>query len=219
VSRCILRFPDCTTSLPESVTPGAEADVILLHKIITKYKNSMATKTTWAIDPTHSEIAFKIKHLMISNVKGLFSDFSGQAITDGDDFSTAEINFQLNPASISTGVADRDGHLKSPDFFDVEKFTEITFAHGKLSKKGSDEFLLSGELTIKDVSKQLNFAVDFGGLMTDPWGNEKAGFSLNGKINRKDFGLTWNAALEAGGMLVGEEVSISCDIELSKQKS
>ncbi len=179
----------------------------------------MATKTTWVIDPTHSEIAFKIKHLMISNVKGLFSDFSGQAITDGDDFSAAEINFQLNPASINTGVADRDGHLKSPDFFDVEKFTEIAFTHGKLSKKGSDEFLLSGELTIKGVSKQLNFAVDFGGLMTDPWGNEKAGFSLNGKINRKDFGLTWNAALEAGGMLVGEEVSISCDIELSKQKS
>jgi len=179
----------------------------------------MATKTTWVIDPTHTEIAFKIKHLMISNVKGLFSEFSGQVLTDGEDFSTAEISFQLNPATISTGAADRDGHLKSPDFFDVENFKEITFTSGKLSAAGDDEFKLSGNLTIKGVSKPVSLDVEFGGLMTDPWGNEKAGFTINGKINRKDFGLTWNAALEAGGMLVGEEVRISCDVELLKQKA
>jgi polyisoprenoid-binding protein YceI len=179
----------------------------------------MATKTTWVIDPTHSEIAFKVKHLMISNVKGLFSEFSGQVITDGDDFSTAEINFQLNPASISTGVADRDGHLKSPDFFDVENYKEITFNTGKLLKDGDDEYALSGNLVIKGISQAVKLDVEFGGLMVDPWGNEKAGFTMNGKINRKDFGLTWNAALEAGGVLVGEEVRISCDIELLKQKS
>ncbi|MEI8049590.1 MAG: YceI family protein [Bacteroidota bacterium] len=179
----------------------------------------MATKTTWVIDPTHSEIAFKVKHLMISNVKGLFGEFSGQVITDNDDFSTAEINFQLNPASISTGVTDRDGHMKSPDFFDVENFKEITFNTGKLLKAGDDEYTLSGNLVIKGISQAVKLDVEFGGLMVDPWGNEKAGFTMNGKINRKDFGLTWNAALEAGGVLVGEEVRISCDIELMKQKS
>jgi polyisoprenoid-binding protein YceI len=178
----------------------------------------MSAKTTWVIDPTHSEIAFKVKHLMISNVKGSFSEFSGQVLTEGDDFSTAEISFQINPASISTGVADRDGHLKSPDFFDVEKFTEITFTSGKLSKTGDGEFVLSGDLAIKGVSNAVKLEVEFGGLMTDPWGNEKAGFTLNGKINRKDFGLTWNAALEAGGVLVGEEIRINCDVELAKQK-
>lgn len=179
----------------------------------------MTAKTIWAIDPTHTEIAFKVKHLMISNVKGSFSEFSGQVVTDGDDFSTADIIFQINPASISTGVADRDGHLKSPDFFDVENYKEITFTSGKLSKTGDDEFVLSGNLTIKSVSQPVNLEVEFGGLMTDPWGNEKAGFTLNGKISRKDFGLTWNAALEAGGVLVGEEIRISCDVELAKQKA
>jgi polyisoprenoid-binding protein YceI len=178
----------------------------------------MATKTTWAIDPTHSEVSFKVKHLMISNVKGLFNEFSGQLITDGEDFSTAEISFQLNPASISTGVADRDGHLKSPDFFDIENFKEITFSAGKLVKTTDEDFTLTGNLTIKDVTLPVSLDVEFGGLMTDPWGNEKAGFTLLGKINRKDFGLTWNAALEAGGMLVGEDVRLSCDIELVKHK-
>lgn len=178
----------------------------------------MSAKTTWVIDPTHSEIAFKVKHLMISNVKGSFSEFSGQVVTEGDDFSTAEISFQINPASISTGVADRDGHLKSPDFFDVENFNEITFTSGKLAKTGDDEFVLSGDLAIKGVANAVKLDVEFGGLMTDPWGNVKAGFTLNGKINRKDFGLTWNAALEAGGVLVGEEIRISCDVELAKQK-
>jgi polyisoprenoid-binding protein YceI len=178
----------------------------------------MTAKTTWVIDPTHSEIAFKVKHLMISNVKGSFSEFGGQLLTDGDDFSTAEISFQINPASISTGVADRDGHLKSPDFFDVENFKEITFTSGKLAKKDDDEFVLTGDLAIKGVTQQVKLDVEFGGLMTDPWGNEKAGFTLNGKINRKDFGLTWNAALEAGGVLVGDEIRINCDVELAKQK-
>lgn len=179
----------------------------------------MSAKTTWAIDPTHSEIAFKVKHLMISNVKGSFSEFSGLVSTDGDDFSTAEISFQINPASINTGVGDRDGHLKSADFFDVENFTEITFTSGKLAKTGGDEFELTGDFTIKGVSQTIKLDVEFGGLMTDPWGNEKAGFTLNGKINRKDFGLTWNAALEAGGVLVGEEIRISADVELAKQKA
>ena len=179
----------------------------------------MSAKTTWVFDPTHSEIAFKVKHLMISNVKGLFSEFNGQVTTDGNDFSNAEISLNINPASVNTGVADRDGHLKSPDFFDVENFKEITFTSGKLSKISDGDFELTGILSIKGVSQEVKLDVEFGGLMTDPWGNEKAGFTLNGKVNRKDFGLTWNAALEAGGVLVGDDVRISSEIELLKLKA
>lgn len=179
----------------------------------------MAAKITWVIDPSHSEIAFKVKHLMISNVKGSFGEFSGQLVTDGDDFSTAEISFQINPASITTGAADRDGHLKSPDFFDVENYKEITFTSGKLAKKGDDEFVLTGDLAIKGVSQPVKLDVEFGGLMTDPWGNVKAGFTINGKVSRSNFGLTWNAALEAGGVLVGDEIKLNLDVQLLKQKA
>ncbi len=179
----------------------------------------MAAKTTWVIDPTHSEIAFKVKHLMISNVKGHFSEFSGQVLTEGSDFSTSEISFQINPASISTGVADRDGHLKSADFFDVENFKDITFTQGKLTNTGGNEYVLTGNLTIKENSKPVSLEVELGGLMTDPWGNEKAGFTLKGKTNRKDWGLTWNAVVEAGGVLVGEVIHLSCDVELVKQNA
>lgn len=177
----------------------------------------MAATTTWVIDPTHSEIGFKVKHLMISNVKGTFGEFSGQLVTEGDDFSTAAITFQINPASINTGVADRDAHLKSGDFFDVENFSEITFTSGKLSKSSEDEFTLTGKLVIKGIAQPVNLDVEFGGLMTDPWGNVKAGFTLTGKINRKDFGLNWNAALEAGGVLVGEEIRLNLEVQLLKK--
>jgi polyisoprenoid-binding protein YceI len=179
----------------------------------------MTAKTTWVIDPMHSEIAFKVKHLMISNVKGAFGEFSGQLLTDGDDFSTSEISFQINPASINTGAPDRDGHLKSADFFDVENFREISFTSGKLAKTDEDEYALSGDLAIKGVSQAVKLQVEYGGLMTDPWGNIKAGFTLNGKINRRDFGLTWNAALEAGGVLVGDEIRLNLDIQLLKQRA
>ena len=179
----------------------------------------MTAKTTWVNDPSHSEIAFKVKHLMISNVKGNFSDFNLKLTTDGDDFSTADIDLQINPASITTGAPDRDAHLKSPDFFDVEKFKGITFTSGHLTKTNDDEFSLAGNLIIKGISQPVKLDVEFGGLMTDPWGNVKAGFSLNGKINRKDFGLNWNSALEAGGVLVGDDIRINSEIELLKQLS
>lgn len=173
-------------------------------------------ETKWAIDSTHSKVAFKVKHLMISNVLGNFKEFEGQVSTDGDDFSTAEINFSLSAASIDTEMADRDGHLKSPDFFDAEKYPKITFSGKGMKDLGDEMFELTGDLTIKDVTKSVTLTVEYGGIMSDPWGNVKAGFSLSGKINRKDFGLNWNAALEAGGVLVGEEVKISGDIELAK---
>lgn len=179
----------------------------------------MAAKTTWGIDPAHSEIAFKVKHLMITNVKGSFTEFSGQLLTDGDDFSTAEITFSINPASINTGVADRDAHLKSADFFDVENFPTITFTNGKLVKTGDDEFNLLGNLVIKGVSQPVTLKAEYGGQMADPWGNVKAGFTLEGKINRKDFGLTWNATLETGGVLVSDEIRLNLEVQLLKLQS
>ncbi len=173
-------------------------------------------ETKWAIDPTHSKVGFKVKHLMISNVLGSFREFEGTATTEGDDFSTAQISFSLNASSIDTEVADRDAHLKSADFFDAENYPKLTFSGNGLKDLGDDMYELTGELTIKEVTKSVTLAVEFGGIMADPWGNVKAGFSINGKINRKDFGLNWNAALEAGGVLVGEEVKISGDVELVK---
>ena len=173
-------------------------------------------KTKWAIDPSHSKVSFKVKHLMISNVVGNFKEFEGQVSSDENDFSGAVINFSLNTASIDTEIADRDAHLKSADFFDAEKYPKITFFGNGLKDLGDDMFELTGDLTIKDVTKSVTLAVEFGGVMADLWGNVKAGFSINGKIKRKDFGLNWNAALEAGGVLVGEEVKISGDVELIK---
>jgi polyisoprenoid-binding protein YceI len=175
------------------------------------------TKTKWGIDPVHSEIAFKVKHLMITNVKGLFKEFNASVYTSGDNFITSDIEFSMNPASIDTGVADRDAHLRSADFFDVENYKEISFKGESLKKSDDETYELFGELTIKGISKKVKLDVEFGGVMKDPWGNEKAGYTLNGKINRNDWGLNWNATLEAGGLLVSNEVRISCEIQLVKQ--
>ena len=173
-------------------------------------------KTKWTIDPSHSKTGFKVKHLMIANVTGTFREFEGQVTATGDDFSTAEISFSMNSASVDTEIADRDAHLKSADFFDVENHPKITFAGSGLKDLGDELYELTGDLTIKGVSHPVSLSVEYGGIMTDPWGNVKAGFSITGKIKRKDWGLNWNAALEAGGVLVGEEVKINCDIELAK---
>ena len=173
--------------------------------------------TKWAIDPTHSKIGFKVKHLMISNVLGSFREFEGEVSTVGNDFSKSVISFSLNTASVDTEIADRDGHLKSGDFFDVENYPKITFTGNGLKDLGDDLYDLTGDLTIKGVTNPTTLSVEFGGVNADPWGNVKAGFAITGKINRKDWGLTWNAALETGGVLVGEEVKINCDIELAKK--
>lgn len=173
-------------------------------------------KTKWSVDPSHSKIGFKVKHLMISNVLGNFREFEGQVTTDGDDFSTSVISLSLNSASVDTEIADRDTHLKSADFFDVANYPKITFNGTGLKDLGDDMFELTGNLVIKGVKKQIVLSVEFGGLMTDPRGNVKAGFSITGKMNRKDWGLNWNAALEAGGVLVSEEVKITCDVQLIK---
>lgn len=177
-----------------------------------------ATKTKWSIDPSHSEIAFKVKHLMITNVKGVFKEFDASIYTTGEDFMTSEIDFFMNPASVDTRDEKRDEHLRSADFFDVEHFKQITFTGNSYEKIDDDgHYELYGDLTIKGIKKQIKLDVEFSGVMKDPWGNHKAGFTINGKINRKDWGLTWNAGLEAGGVLVSDEIRISCDVQLIKQ--
>ena len=177
----------------------------------------MDTKTKWVIDPVHSEIAFKVKHLMITNVKGVFKEFEASIYTTGDDFMTAEVDFWMDPGSVDTGSADRDAHLKGADFFDVDNHKEITFVANTYEKVDADSsYELYGDLTIKGITKRIKLDVEFGGVVKDPWGNEKAGFSINGKINRKDWGLVWNAGLEAGGVLVGDDVKISCEVQLLK---
>ncbi len=174
----------------------------------------MAT-TNWIIDASHSEIQFKVKHLVITTVTGSFTEFSG-AVEAGDTFENANISFEANTASISTNSEQRDGHLKSGDFFDTEKFPKLSFKSTKFSKKG-DGFELTGDLTIKDVTNTVTLAVEYGGTAKDPWGNTKAGFEVTGKINRKDFGLTWNAPTEAGGVLVSDEVKLIANVQLLKQ--
>ncbi len=181
-------------------------------------ETTVLAKTKWGIDPAHSEIAFKVKHLMISNVKGVFREYKADVITNGHDFMTAEINFTMNPASVDTGDEKRDGHIKAADFFNVENYKQITFKSTGCKKKNEDgSYELHGDLTVKDITKNIKLDVEFLGTMTDPWGNEKAGFSVNGKISRKDWGLNWNAVLEAGGVLVSDEVKINCEVQLAKQ--
>ena len=168
--------------------------------------------TKWVLDPAHSEITFKVKHLMISHVKGAFKTFD--ASIDGDNF-----NVTIDTGSISTNNDDRDAHLKSPDFFEVDQYPKITFVSKSLKKVDDDEFKLIGDLTIKGTNQEIKLDTEFGGFMKDPYGNEKAGFSIKGKLNRKDFGLNWNAALEAGGVMVGNEIKINAEVQFVKQVS
>lgn len=177
----------------------------------------MENQTNWVLDPSHSEIIFKVKHLMIANVKGEFRNFNATLTSVGNDFNKASVKATIEAGSIYTNSDDRDAHLKSPDFFDANNHKELTFEGTSLTKLDDENYKLKGNLTIKGVSKEVNLDVEFGGVNKDPWGNEKAGFSLNGKINRKDWGLNWNAALEAGGVLVSDDVKISGDLQFVKQ--
>jgi polyisoprenoid-binding protein YceI len=175
----------------------------------------MTNQTKWSIDPVHSEISFKVKHLMITNVKGSFKIFNASIYTTEKDFTTAGIDLWIDAASITTGDTKRDDHLRGADFFDVQNHKQITFTSetiGKPDLKGNQE--VWGELTMKGVTKNIKLRVRFGGIINDPWGNERAGFTVTGKICRNDWGLTWNAAIEAGGLMVSEEVIITCEVEL-----
>jgi polyisoprenoid-binding protein YceI len=176
----------------------------------------ITTKTNWLLDQAHSEIGFKIRHLMISNVKGTFKTFDANITTTLKDFTTAVIDLWIEVSSIDTGDEKRDEHLLSGDFFSVENFRQIQFksdAIGQPDKDGNHE--LTGNLTIAGITQKVSLNVEFGGVAKDPWGNEKAGFTVSGKINRKDWGLTWNTPLESGGILVSEDVSILCEVQLT----
>ncbi len=175
------------------------------------------TKEKWVIDPAHSELGFKIKHLMISNVKGVFRSFEASIYTTGDDFMTAEVDCTLDTSSVETGSPERDKHLKGPDFFDAENYPQISFLANSYENVDNDgSYELWGDLTVRDITKRIKLDVEFGGVIKDPWGNEKAAFTINGKINRKDWGLVWNTAMETGGVLVSEEVRISCEVQLMR---
>ena len=178
----------------------------------------MATATKWVLDPMHSEVQFKVKHLVISTVSGFFKSFTGELTTDNDDFSDASIDFSLDIASIDTNQTQRDEHLKSDLFFDAEKYPNLTFKSSSFTKTDEeDEYELKGDLTIKDITKPVTLAVEFGGSATDFYGNTKAGFEITGKINRKEFGLTWDGVTEAGSVVVGEDIKLLINVQFAKQ--
>lgn len=175
-----------------------------------------SAKGKWVIDPMHSEIQFKVKHLVIATVTGNFEKFEGSLDVSSDDFSNASAVFSADVDSINTKVADRDAHLKSPDFFDAANHPKLSFTSRKISKSGDGSYKLTGDLTIRGTTREVVLDVEFGGIMVDPWGNTKAGFELTGKVNRKEFGLHWSAVTEAGGVVVSDEVKILASVELAK---
>jgi len=173
--------------------------------------------TTWSIDPAHSIAEFKVKHMMISNVKGHFPKITGSLTFDESGHANSRVEATIDAASVETRDAQRDGHLKSEDFFHVEKFSTLTFRSTSISRVGDGELSVEGDLTIRGVTRKVIFAVEGPTAPTkDPWGNTRIGISATSKINRKDFGLVWNAALEAGGILVGDEVTITLDVQFIK---
>jgi len=178
----------------------------------------MSTSTKWVLDPTHSEIGFKIKHLMITNVSGNFNKFEVKAETNGDDFSNAKVSVDIEVESINTNNSQRDAHLRTADFFEAENYPLISFRSTKIEKLDESTYILTGNLTIKKTTKPVKLALEYGGVTKDPYGNYKAGFSLTGKINRHDFGVSYNPVLETGGVALGEEIKIHGEIQLVKQQ-
>ena len=176
-----------------------------------------AATSTWKIDPVHSVAEFKVKHLMIANVKGQFTGVSGALSLDDNDLTLSRVDATIDAASINTREPQRDTHLKSPDFFDVEKFPTLSFRSTHVSRDADGELQVAGDLTIHGVTRNVTFEVEGPTPpQKDPWGNTRVGLSATTKINRKDFGLTWNAALETGGIMVGEEVTITLEVEFVK---
>ena len=175
----------------------------------------MAT-TNWVVDPMHSEVQFKVKHLVISTVTGTFRNFEGGATTEHDDFNDAEIHFSLDVNSIDTNQEMRDTHLKGTDFFDAETYPHIAFKSTSFKKVDDDEYTLTGDLTMKGVTKPVTLKAEYGGTAKDAYGNQKLGFEVTGKVNRKEFGLTYNAVTETGGLALGEDIKLSANIQLAK---
>jgi polyisoprenoid-binding protein YceI len=172
--------------------------------------------TTWTVDPAHSLVEFAVKHLMISTVKGRFGDVKGTITHNEAEPAQSKVQIEISTASVDTRAEQRDAHLRSPDFFDVERFPAMKFTSKRIEGDINGEFKLIGDLTIRDQTHEVALAAEFQGRGKDPWGGERMGFEANGKINRKEFGLTWNQALETGGFVVGEDIKLSIHVELVK---
>lgn len=177
----------------------------------------MAT-VKWTLDASHSQMQFKVRHMMLTTVTGDFKEFEIDAETEGDDFSTAKISASATIASVASGSKDRDDHLKSDDFFNAEKFPKLSFVSKSLMHVGDDHWILQGDLTIRDITKPVSLEVLYMGMIDDPWGNKKVGFEVNGKVSRKEFGLKWNVVTEAGGVVAADEVRIHCNVQFIKPK-
>ena len=171
---------------------------------------------TYTLDPTHTRIGFVARHAMVTKVRGQFNEFDGSAVIDADDFTRSSAQLTIRAASIDTRNEQRDGHLRSNDFLALEEYPQITFVSTAVEQTGATSLELTGDLTIKGVTKPVTFDLEFTGLATDPWGNEKAGFEATADINRKDWDLSWNVPLEGGGVLVSEKVKLNLDIQLTK---
>ena len=179
--------------------------------------NINAAAGTWGIDGAHTNLGFSARHAMVAKVRGNFADYSGTFTIDGDTIENSKAEITIQTASITTGTPDRDAHLASPDFLDVENFPTITFVSTAVVAKGDDDVIITGDLTIHGVTKSIDVTYTFLGVSQDPWGNSKVGFEGSAKISRKDFGLVWNAALETGGVLVGDDIKLNLDVEGTKQ--
>ncbi|HSY40570.1 MAG TPA: YceI family protein [Polyangia bacterium] len=178
----------------------------------------MTTKTTnnWNLDTVHSGINFSVRHMVVSKVRGRFAKFTGNIALDESDLARSVVEATIDASSIDTGTAQRDEHLKSADFFDVEHFPEIRFRGTGIEKVGTERYRLTGQLTIRDVSREIALDVEYGGRGKDPWGNERVGFTARGALDRKDFGLKWNQALETGGVLVSDRVELELELQAVK---
>lgn len=180
-------------------------------------KNKRMKRTKWTVDPLHSELGFKIKHLMITNVSGNFQNFTVTAETDGEDFSTARISLTAEMASINTNNEQRDTHLRTADFFETDKFPQLSFHSTKLEKVDDETLRLTGDLTLKGITKPVTLNVEYSGATNDPWGGRRVGFIVSGKISRSAFGVTFNAVLETGGVALGDEVKLQAEIQMVKE--
>jgi polyisoprenoid-binding protein YceI len=172
---------------------------------------------TYKIDPTHSEITFKVRHLMITNVTGKFTKFDATMESDRDDFTDAVVTFEADVNSITTHTEQRDEHLKSDDFFNAEKYPKITFKSTALKKVSDEDYKLFGDLTIRDITKPIELKVTYNGNINDPWGNERAGFEIEGRVDRLEYGLKWNLLTDTGGMVAGKDVKLLINVEMVKQ--
>lgn len=178
----------------------------------------LAQADTWNVDPVHSSVGFSVRHMVLAKVRGNFTDFSGAITFDGKDISTGSVEFTIQTASVDTDDEERDGHLKSDDFFNAEKYPTMSFKSKSVTVGENGKFTMTGDFTIRETTKEVTFDCEFYGVVNDPWGNTKAGFSASTTINRQEYGLKFNSTLETGGLVVGNDIEIVLDLEVAKVK-